>query len=166
MSITDLTFLKSIKNGTNKFNILKETGKLITESKFIHKSGEIRFWSLEAIKIHDKQFLGFVKDITARKKSEERLKESERFLKETQIIANLGTYSVNMLTHKWSSSEVLNTICGIDADYGLTSEKWLMIVHPDHRKIALKHIKDFTFRNIPFNLEYKESFGSFFPKSL
>lgn len=157
MSITDLTSLDSSENNPTPFRTLIETGRLITESEFKHKSGEKRFWSLEAIKLDDKQYLGFVKDITERKKAEERLKESEKFLKETQIIANLGTYTIDMDTYKWSSSEILNSIFGIDASYELTSEKWMSsIVHPDYREMLTEHLtNEFIGQNIPFNKEYK-----------
>ena len=53
-------------------------------------------------------------DVTERKKAEVKLKESELFLKETQIIAQLGTYSINMYTGKWTRTDLLNTILGID----------------------------------------------------
>lgn len=157
MSITDLISLDSSENNPTPLRTLIETGRLITESEFKHKNGEKRYWSLEAIKLDDKQYLGFVKDITERKKAEARLKESEKFLKETQIIANLGTYTIDMNTYKWSSSEILNSIFGIDASYELTSEKWMStIVHPDYREMLTKHLtNDFIGQNIPFNKEYK-----------
>lgn len=157
MSITDLTSLNSSENNPNQFKTLVETGRLITESEFKHKSGEKRYWSLEAIKLHDLQYLGFVKDITERKKAEERLKESEKFLKETQIIANLGTYSIDMNTFKWTCSDLLNSIFGFDDSYELTSEKWMSsIVHPDYREMLTKNLtEEFIGKNIPFNKEYK-----------
>jgi len=157
MSITDLTSLNSSENNPNQFKTLVETGRLISESEFKHKSGEKRYWSLEAIKLHDLQYLGFVKDITERKKAEERLKESEKFLKETQIIANLGTYSIDMNTFKWTCSDLLNSIFGIDDSYELTSEKWMSsIVHPDYREMLTKNLtEEFIGKNIPFNKEYK-----------
>lgn len=157
MSITDLTSLDSSENNPNQFKTLVETGRLITESEFKHKNGEKRYWSLEAIKLHEKQYLGFVKDITERKKAVERLSESEKFLRETQIIANLGTYSIDMDTFKWTCSDLLNSIFGIDDSYELTSEKWMStIVHPDYREMLTKNLEEeFIGKNIPFNKEYK-----------
>ena len=61
------------------------------------------------------------RDITERKKAEVKLKESELFLKETQNIAQIGTYSINMYTGKWTRTDLLNTILGIDADYDLNA---------------------------------------------
>jgi len=157
MSITDLTSLNSSENNPNQFKTLVETGRLITESEFKHKSEEKRYWSLEAIKLHDLQYLGFVKDITERKKAEERLRESEKFLKETQTIANLGTYTIDMDTYKWDCSDVLNTIFGIDDSFELTSEKWISsIVHPDYRELISEYLtNEFIGKNISFNIEYK-----------
>jgi len=49
---------------------LLETGKMSAELKYCHKDGSTRWWSVDAVKISDKRFLGFLIDITARKQAE------------------------------------------------------------------------------------------------
>ena len=52
------------------------------EIKAIHKSGDIRWWSVEAVKLSENRFLGFLKDITEKRKSEEILRlERDKFIK-------------------------------------------------------------------------------------
>jgi PAS domain S-box-containing protein len=95
-------------------------------------------------------------DISERKKAEEKLKESELFLKETQIIAQLGTYSINMYTGKWTRTDLLNTILGIDADYDLNEETWAALVHPAWREDLATYFQDeVVTKKEQFNKEYK-----------
>lgn len=95
-------------------------------------------------------------DVTERKKAEVKLKESELFLKETQIIAQLGTYSINMYTGKWTRTDLLNTILGITADYDLNEETWNAIVHPAWREnLATYFREEVVIKKKPFDREYK-----------
>jgi PAS domain S-box-containing protein len=95
-------------------------------------------------------------DISERKKAEEKLKESELYLKETQIIAQLGTYSIDMYTGKWTRTDLLNTILGIDADYDLNEETWTALVHPDWREnLATYFQEEVITKKQQFNREYK-----------
>jgi PAS domain S-box-containing protein len=95
-------------------------------------------------------------DVTERKNAEERLKENELFLKETQIIGELGTYSINMITEDWTHTDLVNSIFGIDANFNLNSKKWMSIVHPDWRKIMNDYLwNEVIEKKIEFNKEYK-----------
>jgi len=95
-------------------------------------------------------------DITERKKAEVKLKESELFLKETQIIAQLGTYSINMCTGKWTRTDLLNSILGIDSNYDLNAESWDEIVHPDCREMLSDYFEnEILGKKSEFNKEYK-----------
>lgn len=124
--------------------------------QFVHKNGTLRCWSIDAVKLSEKQFLLFVKDITERIKTTNALKEKEEFLKETQIIAQLGTYSINMYTGKWTSTDLLNTILGIDADYDLNQESWRALVHPAWRdNLETYFQEEVVTKRQPFNKEYK-----------
>lgn len=73
-------------------------------------------------------------DITERKKAEDALLESEHYLQNSQEIAQLGTYTVDLNNNRWVSSPLLDAIVGIDSEYDKTIENWGAIVHPDWRK--------------------------------
>lgn len=84
------------------------------------------------------------------------LKESERLLKESQEIAHLGTYSLDIKTGMWKSSEILDTIFGIDENYTHTTEGWSAIIHPDYRELLLNYFQyEAIAQRLPFNKEYK-----------
>jgi PAS domain S-box-containing protein len=85
----------------------------------------------------DGRVAGFVcvlSDVTERKKVEEALRGSERMLRESQEVALLGSYVLDIETGAWTSSKVLDDIFGIDEEYPRTVEGWANLIHPDFRR--------------------------------
>ncbi len=155
-SIIDLTPSKFLPNIESVFRalFLKKTVKDIIP--FIHRDGNTRLWSIDAVKLSEKQTLLFVRDVTEREKAEIKLKESELFLKETQNIAQIGTYSVNMYTGKCTRTDLLNAILGIDADYDLDQATLSALVHPDWRESLIVYFQEEVVnKRKPFDREYK-----------
>ncbi|HEY4611907.1 MAG TPA: PAS domain S-box protein [Bacteroidota bacterium] len=79
------------------------------------------------------EYRNIVRNITDRKLAQEALAESERLLTQAQRVASLGHYVFDVATGSWTSSEVLDEIFGIDAQYTKNVEGWLAIVHPEQR---------------------------------
>ncbi|MCK9220346.1 MAG: PAS domain S-box protein [Bacteroidales bacterium] len=77
MSITDILPKESLKNGFAYFRKLVKTGVSKADLLFKHKNGTIRWWTVEAVNLDNKRFLGFTKDITDRKSAEKMLRENE-----------------------------------------------------------------------------------------
>ncbi len=103
-----------------------------------------------------KYFLGVTRDINNRVKTENALRESERFLQETQQIASLGTYTLEIGTGKWISSELLDGILGIDADFDRSVEGWVSTIHPSWRKIMVDYfIQEVLGEKSDFDKEYE-----------
>ena len=97
-----------------------------------------------------------IRDITDKKKSEEIIKKNERFLKETQKIAQLGTYTMNVSTGIWDSSEILDSIFGIDKEYDKSVFGWVNILHPEWQQIMNDYLLNEVFgKKIKFDKEYK-----------
>jgi PAS domain S-box-containing protein len=94
--------------------------------------------------------------IINRKRAEELLTESERFIRETQIIANLGSYTMDIASGKWKSSEILDSLLGIDSDYDKSVEGWESLIHPEWKKIMGDYfIQEVIGENAKFDKEYK-----------
>ncbi|MBU0496110.1 MAG: PAS domain S-box protein [Chloroflexi bacterium] len=70
--------------GRQHFQQTVETGQASSELPFLHRDGTQRYWSVDAARLSDTRFLGFVSDITARKQAEAR----ERRLLDQQIAVN------------------------------------------------------------------------------
>ena len=122
----------------NRINELTIRGIATFNSIFRHKNGQDIPVEIKVSLInyfHQPVLLNIIRDISDRKRAEEKLLESERFLKETQTIARLGTYILDFTSNKWSGSEILNNILGVDPDFDKSLRGWASIIHPDWEKI-------------------------------
>jgi two-component system NtrC family sensor kinase len=100
--------------------------------------------------------LGIARDITNARRTEEALRETEANLLQSQRIAGIGHYVFEIGTGRWSSSEVMDEIFGIDAGYPRDVEGWLRLVHPDDRAAMGAHLRDHVLvRKQPFDKEYR-----------
>jgi len=149
----------SIDMGTEKFSQAIAGEKPSFEWIYMNSEGKSLFCDVRLVRLpaENKRLIrASIIDITERKNAETKLKESELFLKETQIIGQLGTYSINIQTGKWSRTDLLNTIFGIDADYDLNEETWRALVHPAWiEDLELYFHEEVANKRNPFNREYK-----------
>lgn len=99
---------------------------------------------------------GFTIDITEQKRAEDALRENEKFLKETQKIAQLGSYTLDLNTGIWKSSEILDTIFGIESDYDKSVEGWTSIIHPEWQQLMADYFaNEVVGQGKSFDKEYK-----------
>ena len=91
-----------------------------------------------------------------RKQSETALFESERDLHESQKIAGLGSYNLNFHTGNWTSSEILDSIFGIDENYVRSVSGWFDLIHPSWKEIMREYLqKSVIEKHEKFDKEYK-----------
>jgi PAS domain S-box-containing protein len=132
----------------------------ISEYRFIRSDGSVAWVMGQAIpeKNLDDEVLGYIgtiTDITERKKVEQKQREVQDFLKETQTIANLGTYTLDLIDETWSSSEILDEIFGIEANYDKTIENLIAIMHPDWQAMLGDYFNEVIATKTKFDKEYK-----------
>jgi PAS domain S-box-containing protein len=72
-------------------------------------------------------------DITERKKAELRLRESEQILRQSQEVAQLGSYDLDIVADQWTSSPILDKIFGIDESFTHDYAGWVSLLHPEYR---------------------------------
>ncbi len=95
-------------------------------------------------------------DITERKLVEEVQFKNEKFLLETQRIANLGSYSFDIRRGKWQSSPVLDKIFGINQDIYHSVELWIEMLHPDWKQTMQDYLwNEVLTKKIPFDKQYQ-----------
>ena len=106
--------------------------------------------------INNKRFIVLARDINERKLAEQKLLTSEYLLNQTQNIAQLGSYFLDLSTGIWTSSSPLNSIFGIDPAAEKNIELWMSIIHPDWRTIMSDYLyKEVIGNRTNFNKEYK-----------
>lgn len=97
-----------------------------------------------------------IQDITALKRTEMALRESEFFFKESQRAASIGSYKTDFVTDKWESSEVLDDIFGIDGNYPRSIQGWLDLVHPGDRDLMDRYLREeVVSKKTIFSREYR-----------
>ncbi len=100
--------------------------------------------------------LGIAPDITEFVEAQEKRRASEESLREAQRIAGLGSYALDIPSKRWTCSEIMDEIFGIDGAYEHTTEKWLDLVHPGDREAMRSYIQNEVLgRGAPFKREYR-----------
>ena len=84
------------------------------------------------------------RDIGRRVAAEEALKESQANLVQSQRIAGIGHYVFDVATGKWTSSQVLDEIFGIDDGYPHDTDGWLALIHPADRDGMAAYLHDYV----------------------
>jgi PAS domain S-box-containing protein len=131
------------------------------EHRITRRDGRVR-WVLDTTIAHlDTRgrlvsYDGVVNDITGRKEAEEALRQRDRQLVEAQKIAHLGFYDLDFATALWTSSEVLDEILGIDANYVHDIAGWISLIHPEDRQQIADYFRtEVQGRLESFNREYR-----------
>ena len=68
--------------------------------------------------------------------------ESEAALRESQHIASMGSYVLDIPSGVWKSSGMLDQLFGIDDTYEHTLKGWEALVHPDDRAMMADYLKN------------------------
>lgn len=141
---------------------LAEEGQVSGFESLDYRKDKSTLWtSMNVHTIHDMDgnilyYEGTVEDITERKKVEQALRESERQLMNSQVIAGLGSYSLDISTGIWRSSDVLDKIFGIDNTFERSFEGWAALIHPDDRQSMVDYfMKDVIGKPVRFDKEYR-----------
>ena len=87
-------------------------------------------------------FAEITREVTERVRATTALEESERTLRESQEVARIGSYRLDIATNHWSSSTILDQIFGIDGDYARTVKSWSQILHLDFRDEMLEYFAE------------------------
>ena len=108
------------------------------EKEYIHKDGHLIPVKLKGQILEQKgvkYIWASVENITEQKQAEKARMESESLLKEAQRIGRMGHYVLDISTGKWTSSEMLDQLFGINAGEEKSIETWLGLILPEYRKI-------------------------------
>lgn len=96
------------------FSKLKGTGRVSTEIKYLKKNGDLGYWIIEAVKLDEKRYLGFTKEISDRKRIEFELitakeKAEEMNRVKTNFLANMSHELRTPLNSILGFSEIISS---------------------------------------------------------
>jgi diguanylate cyclase (GGDEF)-like protein/PAS domain S-box-containing protein len=88
--------------------------------------------------------------------SDRTLRDLARSLQESQRIAGLGSYTLDLQTMRWSSSDVLDEVFGIGPTFERSVDGWIALIHPEDRKVMASYFEDEVLgRDKIFDHEYR-----------
>jgi PAS domain S-box-containing protein len=79
------------------------------------------------------QILGAIRDVTEQQQTLAALERSQQLLHQSQKVARIGHFVLDVATGTWTGSAVLDELYGIPSDHDRSVQAWLAVVHPDHR---------------------------------
>ncbi len=146
--------------GTEKYLQISQQGRGTVETQWRRKDGTVRDILLSSVPLDPNDLSAGVTfsalDITDRKQAQIALQTSKDLLHESQKIARVGHYILNVPTGMWESSASLNELFGINGSYKTDIEGWHQIIHPDDREAMAVYFTDEILKNRrPFNREYR-----------
>ena len=148
--------------GADIHTLILKTGKIIeSEEEYPGIDGNVQHMHVVRMPVFDATgeiigTQGILFDITARKLAETALRESELTLRESQSIAGLGSYVLDIATGYWKSSPVLDQVFGMTSKNQRSVEEWVLSNHPDDQRMMADYFRDHVVgQHQPFNKEYR-----------
>ncbi len=90
MSVGDNIHPEDLAIAVRSFEQVRREGATRDEMRFVHKSGETRWWVVSAVRLSDTRFIGFVSDITERRRAEAEREALQEQLVQAQKMESVG----------------------------------------------------------------------------
>ena len=164
MSVPDLIPPESRETAHQHFQRVIETGQSIGAVPYRHKSGQVRFWNVSAVRVSDDRYLGFVEDVTERKRTAEALRESEETLRGIFATIRSGLILVdNRGLIRFANPRMAELFaCPLDA---LLGSRYVDLVEPTVSAAAeenMQRLIDGDVENVLIHRHYRRRDGSTF----
>jgi PAS domain S-box-containing protein len=149
----DRTYRSSVERGDNSYSfehriVRPDTGEI----RYVHEK-------CDHVKDSDGQIIrsiGMVQDITDSRIAKEKLRKNEELLKESQRVARLGHYTLNVTSGIWTSSDYLDHLFGINDSFKRDVQGWLQLIHPDDVEDMSEYLTHHVLENHQrFDKEYR-----------
>jgi PAS domain S-box-containing protein len=141
--------------------LLKQTAEYCVEYRLRCKDDNYKWFQSRAKAIWNEQgnpirLVGSIGDISDRQQAQEQLRRSEAQLAATQQIAHVGSWELNLETHRRQWSRETFRIFGLNpTESAPTQAEFLQLIHPEDRSYVHSHIQQTIALKTPFILEYR-----------
>lgn len=159
LSLFSAKFRKSV---ANRIRYMRDTGLSVepTEEEILCLDGSVAL--VEAVAApykvgEDLAIHVILRDITARKKQEEKLRESEERLRLSIEAANQGIFDLNIVTDQGIVNEQYAAMLGYDfATFKETNTSWAERLHPDDKERCVQAYRDYIEGKTPaYRVEFR-----------
>jgi PAS domain S-box-containing protein len=130
-----------LENVQSQFRSLVESGSAFDEWDILTKSGDKRITSVKAVKLSEKRFLGFARDITERKMAENALVISENNFKSLFDLTTVGVAQVAPDGSFMRINKHFSDILGYSIDE-LSRMNFADITHPDDLSLDMEYAEE------------------------
>ncbi|MBI3138735.1 MAG: PAS domain S-box protein [Sphingobacteriales bacterium] len=144
-------------------SLASDTNVFISEYRFRREGGDYVYLFDRCYIERDPEgrpvrMTGSMMDITARKHSEEQLRESEQRLRLSMEAAKQGLYDLNLQTNETVVNEQYALMLGYEpTSFYETKESWLNRLHPDDRDATTKAFTDYiSGKTTEFSQEFRQ----------
>ncbi len=136
-------------------NCMKNRSADVLETEFKFPDGRSRWFKMSIQPVAGGVSI-LSMDIDERKKVEQQLMESERFLNESQKVSKIGSYVLDFKIGIWKGSQVLDNLFGLTADDAHTVEAWISVIHPEDQAMMTDYLAvEVIGKNQRFDKEYR-----------
>jgi PAS domain S-box-containing protein len=146
----DLIASEDVGEALLHFNRADETGYSTGDLRYVTKTGEKRWWTVNGVKLDEDRFLGFARDITERKANEKALRESEE--KYRQLVETIGDWvwaSDPDGRHTYSNPAVTRLL-GYQINEVVGSSAF-QLIHPDDEQPIREMLKNCIEEGVGWN---------------
>lgn len=131
MKIMELVPEESLESAGNHFKKVVKEGYASEELAFIKKDKSKGYWSVDAVKLSDKLFLGFSVDITLRKQATESLSESEQRYHSLFEESNDAIFLVDLTTGQYMDcNRLAETLTGFTREEIINMKTGTLLSNP------------------------------------
>jgi|GEM_PF-2460850 len=107
MKISSITYGDDLEDALANFMKCVESGRSSGDFRYVTKSGKVKTWAVEAVKLSENRFLGFAKDITENKRVLEQLRQMEKMDAIGQLAGGIAHDFNNQIAVIMGYSEML-----------------------------------------------------------
>ncbi len=148
-----------IKNSIASLNIANKS--ISIEHKVKDKNEEIRWLNSSYTAVYNSnneivEYMAVCQDITTLKELESNTRASENFIKESQSIAHLGNWvlDIDIMQFKWSD-EVFKILGLVPSQKLPTFEEFVSMVHPEDKAMYIRAIEDAIKMGVSYEFDYR-----------